>query len=206
MRTNAGADFQALLMGGNIAGVSGTTSSAPTATTVTDTTQAWTTNQWANKVVVMGAVYGVVVSNTATVITVDRWYSAASPQGPAGTTPGTGTYTVAASSPSAWWIGLSTNTTAPAATDTTLFGELAASGGGLVRAVCTYAHTAGTTSYTLTHTWTAASADGASNTIEKIGVFNAAYPNGVLLFETAVPSSPTLVPGDQITVTETVNI
>jgi hypothetical protein len=103
------------------------------------------------------------------------------------------------------YIALSTNTTVPAATDTTLAGELNNAGGGLNRAQATYAHTAGTSSYTLTKTFTANSSDGASNTIEKIGVFNAAS-SGTMFLETAVPSPPTLVAGDQLTITENVSI
>jgi hypothetical protein len=112
---------------------------------------------------------------------------------------GTGTYAPAN------YIALSTNATAPASGDTTLAGELNNASGGLNRAQATYAHTAGTSSYTLTKTFTANSNDGASNTIQKIGVFNAASV-GTLVFETAVPSPPTLVSGDQITITETVSI
>ena len=99
------------------------------------------------------------------------------------------------------YIGLTENATAPADADTALAGELSA--GGFARAQAAYAHTAGATNYTLTKTFT--SSDGTARTINKIGVFNAAAA-GVMAFETAVPSPPTLVSGDQLTITETVNI
>lgn len=99
------------------------------------------------------------------------------------------------------YIALSTDGTAPAAGDTTLTSELV--GSGLQRAQATYAHTAGTNTYTLTKAFT--SSDGTSRTINKIGIFNASS-TGTLVFETAVSSPPTLVSGDQLTVTETVTM
>jgi hypothetical protein len=99
------------------------------------------------------------------------------------------------------YMGLSTDATAPGATDTTLASELTASG--LGRAQATYAHTASSGTYTLSKTFT--SADATPRTIQKIGVFNASSA-GTLVFETALPSPPTLVSGDQLTVTETVSI
>lgn len=108
---------------------------------------------------------------------------------------GTGSYAAAN------YIGLSTDATAPAAADTTLTGELTASG--LGRSQAAYAHTAGATTFTLTKTFT--SSDGTNRTINKVGVFNAASV-GTMVFETAVPSPPTLVSGDSLTVTETVTM
>lgn len=99
------------------------------------------------------------------------------------------------------YIALTENATAPADSDTALAGELTA--GGLGRAQATYAHTAGASTYTLTKTFT--SSDATARTINKVGVLNASS-TGTLVFETAVPSPPTLVSGDQLTVTETVTI
>lgn len=102
------------------------------------------------------------------------------------------------------YIALTENAVAPADADTALTGEL--TGGGLERAIAAFAMTAGATSYTLTKTFT--SSDATARTINKIGVFNAAGPPpaGTMVFETAVPSPPTLVSGDQLTITETVSI
>lgn len=99
------------------------------------------------------------------------------------------------------YIALTENAVAPADADTALAGELTA--GGLGRAIATYAHTAGASTYTLTKTFT--SSDATARTINKAGVFNASS-GGTMVFETAVPSPPTLVSGDQLTITETVTI
>lgn len=99
------------------------------------------------------------------------------------------------------YIAVTENAVAPADSDTALAGEL--TGGGFTRAIAAYAHTAGATSYTLTKTFT--SSDGSARTINKMAVFNASTA-GTMVFETLVPSPPTLVSGDQLTLTETVNI
>lgn len=112
---------------------------------------------------------------------------------------GTGAYA------SACYIALTEGVAAPADTDTVLTGELNAAGGGLNRAQAIYAHTAGASSYTLTKAFTMAAADGSTRTPAKIGVFNAAS-TGTMVFETAIPSPPVMTPGDQVTITETVNI
>lgn len=114
-----------------------------------------------------------------------------------GDTASTGTGTYAAAN----YIALTTDATTPALTDTTLTSELTASGLGRAQAV--YAHTGGTLTYTLTKTFT--SSDATPRTINKIGVFNA-VSTGTLVFATAVPSPPTLVSGDSLTITETVDI
>jgi hypothetical protein len=114
-----------------------------------------------------------------------------------GDTASTGTGSYAAAN----WIALTTDATAPAVGDTTLTSELTLSGLGRAQAV--YAHTAAATTYTLTKTFT--SSDGTNRTINKVGVFNASSA-GTLVFETAVPTPPTLVSGDSLTVTETVSI
>jgi len=108
---------------------------------------------------------------------------------------GTGVYAPAR------FIAVTENATAPADGDTALAGELSA--GGFIRATAAYAHTNGASTYTLTITFT--SSDASARTIQKVGVFNAAT-TGTMVFETAVPSPPTLVSGDQLTITETVTI
>lgn len=99
-------------------------------------------------------------------------------------------------------IALTADATAPALGDTTLTGEI--SGDGLSRALATFQHAGGgATSYTLTHTFT--KTGGASVTIRKAGCFNAAS-GGSLVFETLFADPATLVTGDELTVTWTVNI
>jgi hypothetical protein len=99
------------------------------------------------------------------------------------------------------YIALTTDATAPAAGDTTLASELTANG--LQRQQATYAHTTGAATYTLSKTFT--STDPTARTINKIAVFNAAAA-GTMVFETLLPSPPTLVSGDTLTITETVNL
>ena len=100
------------------------------------------------------------------------------------------------------YIAMTANNTAPAVADTTLAGEFAAASGGLNRVIGTYAHTAGTGTTTVTKTFTANANDGASNTINKAGLFNLSAA-GVLVLETVMPNPPTLVASDSITVTWT---
>lgn len=104
------------------------------------------------------------------------------------------------------YIALTANATGPAAGDTTLTAEIVTSGGGLIRKQAAYAHTAGTTSYTLTATFIGNGSDAYPVTPAKIGVFNLAAA-GSLVFETLIPSPPTLAAsGDAITITETVSL
>ncbi len=104
------------------------------------------------------------------------------------------------------WMGLTANSAAPAAGDTTLTGEIATAGGGLVRAAGAYAHTAGTNTYTVTNAFTANGSDALPVTVAKIGVFTAASA-GTLVFETLLSATATLsASGDQLTVTQTVTL
>jgi hypothetical protein len=200
MRVNAGADFQSRVMGGDTLGDSGT-STGTTATTLTDSGKAWTVNGYTGHVVVTASTYGVVASNTATALTIDKWYTAGSPGGAAASTPGTGVYVLLPGGQPAFWMAVTTDSAAPGATDTTLASEL--SGSGWTRAVATYAHTTAASSYTLTKTFT--SADGTSRTLNKMAILNSST-GGTMVFESAIPFPPTLVSGDTITITETVNI
>lgn len=97
------------------------------------------------------------------------------------------------------YIGVTANTTAPSAGSTALTGEITS--GTLTRALATYAHTVGTATYTLTKTFTS----DQTVTIAKIGVFQGASA-GVLVFETLLNATATLVSGDQLQVTETVTV
>jgi hypothetical protein len=104
------------------------------------------------------------------------------------------------------YLALTANSADPVATDTTLTGEITTAGGGLVRAQATYAHTNGTSTYTLTKTFTANGSDSLPVTIAKIGVLNATSA-GTLAFETKPASPATLnASGDATTITETVTL
>lgn len=104
------------------------------------------------------------------------------------------------------YIGLTANSTAPSAGNTSLAGEITTAGGGLIRAQATFAHTNGTSTYTLTKTFTANGSDALPVTVNKIGVFNAST-SGTLGFETLLSSGATLnASGDNLSVTHTVTI
>lgn len=96
-------------------------------------------------------------------------------------------------------IGLSSDSTAPAATDTTLTGEI--SGNGLDRAQGTYSHTAGTNTFSVQEVF---SASGTVNGIQKTGLFTASS-GGTMMAENTF-SSVNLISGDQLTVTWTITI
>ncbi len=104
------------------------------------------------------------------------------------------------------YLALTANSSAPAAGDTTLTGEITTASGGLIRAQATYAHTTGASTYTLTKTFTANGSDSLPVTVAKVGVFNASssglMPWSSLLSPTAVFSAS----GDSTTITETITI
>lgn len=209
MKTNNGQDKQALcLAGGTQAGTSGT-ATATTATSLTNSGASWTTNQWAGKLVVAGTAYGVIISNTATALTIDRWYAPATPTGSAASTPsGTSTYTVLGGAAPVFYMALTANSTAPAATDTALTAEITTAGGGLIRQAAAYAHTTGASTYTLTGTFTANGSDSLPVTVAKIGTFDTLTgATGVMLHETLLSATATLsASGDALTVTQTVTM
>lgn len=96
------------------------------------------------------------------------------------------------------YIALTSNATAPNATDTALANEATA---GLARVqASTISHTAGTNTYSLQKTFTS----DQSITINKIGIFNASS-TGTIVFETTITAA-TLVSGDQLQITETVTM
>jgi hypothetical protein len=191
-------------MGGDLAGVAGTATST-SATSLTDTGASFGT--LTGHMVVAAGVYGVITSNTGTVLTIDRWYSPASPGGSAGSTPaGTSAYVVVPGQAPYWYMALTANASAASATDTTLTGEITTAGGGLIRKLATYAHTTGAASYSLAATFTANGSDALPVTIAKIGIFNS-ISSGRMQFETLLSATATLsASGDSVTVTDTVSL
>ena len=104
-----------------------------------------------------------------------------------------------ASSAGANFVALSSDGTAPAATDTSLAGEI--TGSGLDRAQGTYSHTPGTNTFTIVKGF---NATGTVNDIQKAGLFTAAS-GGTMLAENTF-GSVNLISGDQLTITWTVTI
>ena len=107
---------------------------------------------------------------------------------------GTGSYAPA------YWMGLTADAAVPAIGDATLQDEITS--GSLARAQVVFAHTSGAQSYTLTRSITS----DQSVTLRKLGIFTAASPGGVLVFEASIPEPPAMVPGDQIQITHTVQL
>jgi hypothetical protein len=99
------------------------------------------------------------------------------------------------------YIAVTANATAAAAGDTTLTAEETTNG--LARAAGTFAYNAGGPNYTLSKTFTYSG--GSPITLAKAAMFNASSA-GTMVFEAVFGSTATLVNGDQITVTWTVNI
>lgn len=183
------------------------TATSTTATSLTRTGATWTTNAWTGHLVIAASgVYGVILSNTATVLTIDAWSNPATPGGAAGTTPaGTTVYAIAPGQAPAWFTALTANVTAPALTDTALTGEITTAGGGLIRKISAVAHTASAASYTLTTAFTANGSDALPVTVGKIGVFLSLVGASRMPFTTLLNATATLsASGDQLTTTNTV--
>ncbi len=100
----------------------------------------------------------------------------------------------------AGYIGLTTNTDSPAATDTTLTGEITTNG--LARAdASTKTHSSGTNSTTIQHTFTAS---GTHTAVQKAALFNAASSGYMAHVNTFTPV--TLQSSDTLQVTWTVTL
>lgn len=204
-KSNAGIDSIANMLG-NPLGFTGTA----TATTATSlTSSGFTASAYIGQMVVAGSVYGVITANTTTVLTVERWVNPASPGGSAGSTPGsTSTFTIVPGQAPAAFMALTANSSAPAGGNTSLTGEITTAGGGLIRKVCSYAHTAGTSTYTEAATFTANGSDSLPVTVAKIGMFpTLTGATGILVFETLMNATATLTAsGDAVTSTQTVTL
>ncbi|HET9613853.1 MAG TPA: hypothetical protein VFP22_03485 [Candidatus Limnocylindrales bacterium] len=206
LRTNNGADVQSGAMGG-LLGVTLGTATSTSATSFTKTAAGWTVDAFKGMRIVVPVtglttepVYGNIGTNSATVITVDQWWTAADG---VGTTPGNSAGLLMPGMAPARFIGLTTDTGAAAAGDSTLASELTTNG--MTRALAAYAHSASATSYTQTKTFTATGSTGA---IHKAGMFTAltTTAGGLMLFETVLNADATLASGDQLALTWTVNI
>lgn len=208
-------DWQSKALGGGPNMFFGATATgnatATTATSMTNSGAAFPTSgqALAGSIVAMGpnasgtgsVAWGVIVSNTATALTIDQWYNPGT--GAAATTPNaTGSYQILPGQFAAPFLAVSSTVFTPANTDTTLNGELTSNG--FTRALGTYAHTAAAGSYSLAHTWTATG----TQTINNEAVLGAVNTTGggVMPFESAEPNPPTLVSGDTLTNTVTITI
>lgn len=217
LRTTAGRDFQSQVMGGGLLDAAQIlTATAATATTVTFSTQAtWATDEHRGKICVVtrnaaGAgsnVYGVILANSTTVITVDKWYSAQDPGGAAATTPdATGAILVCNLGAPCWWMAVTEDTGQTIQnTEIALTAEMAIDG--FVRAMAGYSHTTASTSFALAKTFTSTKASG-SSTLTRMALFNSSRnaTGQFMVFFSAIPSPPVLILNDQVTITDTIDI
>lgn len=217
LRTNVGGTWQAnLMMGSTVMGYQGT-ATATSATSLTDTSAAWTTNEWAGFCVgAAGTTYGSIVSNTATVLTIDKWYAPATPGGAAAATPAaTASFEIRGLAP-AWWLGVTTTAVSPSSTDTTLSGELTANGfarafaGGPLASGTGVALTSPTATASTTQTFSYTegvqfTATGSETGIQAAALFTAdsTTAGGIMVFENTF-SSVNVISGDVLTVTWTI--
>lgn len=106
----------------------------------------------------------------------------------------------------AQYMAISANATAPAAGDTTLTGEIATAGGGLVRKAFTYGHTPGASTSTASATFTANGSDSLGTPVDvaKMALFNAAS-SGAMPWETLLSTTARIsVAGDAVGCTDTI--
>jgi hypothetical protein len=173
------------------------------ATSLTDTGEAWTTDQFKGWTVIAEEttntpVFGNIGSNSATVLTIDAWRNA---DDSAGTTPGTTANYSIYPTIRPRYMALTENAGAAAATDTALTGELTT--GGCSRALATYAHTGGTSTYTMAKTFSVTASFPA---IHKGALFTASNTTaaGVMPFEAVLNADANVINGDSLAVTATV--
>lgn len=201
-------DWQSHLMAGSYnIGESGT-ATATTATSLTNSGASFptTNNGYKGHVIVASSdagsiAYGVITNNTGTVITVDKWYVAATPSGAAATTPAaTSKYMILPGQAPAWWITLGETSAGSAASDTSVPNEITTDG--LGRSVwTTYAHTSGATSYSVSKVFTATG----SHTVYRAALLNASS-SGAMPFESDLSATAVMISGDTLTITVTVSI
>lgn len=209
LHTNVGVAQMSQAIGGGSTGTTGT-ATATSATSLTNSGASWATNAWAGYIVIAGGVFGVVVSNTATVLTIDQWY-ALPETGSAGSTPsGTTVYAIIPGGRlSSWYMGITTTNITPAVTDTSLSGEATANG--MARKLATYtvtsAASSGAETFTLAATYTYSTSG--SLTFYALGLFTSAVKSDTtdtMCYETSFSSSATVQNnGDQLTVTDTLS-
>lgn len=143
-------------------------------------------------------VYGNIGSNSATVLTIDQWWNAADG---AGTTPAaTNGYMVVPSS-TPRFMGLTENAAAASATNTLLTGEITT--GGCNRQLATFAHTAGTSTYTASKTFSVTATFPA---IHRGALFTAMNTTaaGIMTFEAVLNADASVINGDSLAVTATI--
>lgn len=205
-------------------------STGTSGTTITGTGSVWTASNLATPTLgaagcrvycnanttTLPTVWGNVISNTTNVLTVDKWWKHAAAAGGStsnppitGTTPTSGDAFVLAPGGlgSVQFMGMTTNASAAAATNTALTGEVTSNGGD--RAFVAFARgsnpSGGSGSITLSKAF---SITGTITAIHRGGLFSALSAAGAdpLIFETVFNADATVVNGDTLTPTWTATL
>ncbi len=214
--TNIGRDWMASAIGGFI-GAGVTTASPATATSATSLTATGTPFTASNLAtpqlglagqrvyapvtgITTAPVYGNIISNTSSVLTIDKWWNVSDGTG---TTPAsTNAFIVGPGGlASVRFMGITADASAASAANTTLASEQTANG--LGRALATYAHTMGAATFTLQKAF---SPSGTVASLHRIGLFAALSAAGAdpLIFEAVLNSDASVINGDTLTCTDTI--
>lgn len=200
---NGGRDMLAGGWGGAAGfGVSGTIATASSPTSITATSTPFVASAYIGQIVVAeestnAPVWGVIVSNTTSVLTIDGWKNG---DGSSGNTPGsTANYLILPGTAPYRYMALTTDSSAASASSTSLTSEITTNGGG--RALATYAHTLGASTFTLSKTFTIT---GTLTAIHRVGLFQLSTASSAVLgFEVVLSADATVVNGDSLAVTYT---
>jgi hypothetical protein len=217
--TNIGRDW----LCGNIGGfpaagntVAANISTGVSSTSITGTGSVWTASNLATPQLGLAGmrvyaapntstnpvVYGNIISNTTNVLTIDKWWKA---DDVTGTTPTSGDAFIIAPGgmAAARFMALTTNSSAASASNTVLASEITTNGGS--RALATYAHTFGASTFTLQKAF---SISGTLTAIHRMGLFTALSAAGAdpMIFETVLNQDATVGNGDTLTVTDTLTV
>lgn len=215
MRVAIGRDIESDSLLGFVTGYKGTSTTAPTATTYTTDGVNIPVNSVVGRIIIAVGVFGIIQSNTSaanSVVTIDRWYDVAALPATVGTaaagTPAVGTWQILPGNGPGAYMGLTATATAPSDGDTVLTGEIATAGGGLIRALGTYAHTAAGTTTTLTKTWTCNGTDTLPVTVAQVAVFQGVVVAASrMIFRTLLNATMTFsLSGDSGQVTHTTTL
>ena len=214
-RVAVGRDIQSDALLGFVQRYSGTTATAPTATTFTTDAVNIPLNSVVGLAICTGTRFGIIQSNTSatnSVLTIDRWYDAAALPATVGTaaasTPAAGAWQILPGNVPGAYMALTATATTAVDGDTALTGEIATASGGLIRSLATYAHTAAGTTTTLTKTFTANGSDSLPVTVAQIGVFQGVVVAASrMIFRTLLNATMAFsLSGDQGQVTHTTTL
>ena len=200
---NGGRDMLAAAWGGQAGfGVTGTIATASAATTLTATATPFVASAYIGQIVIAeettnAPVWGVIISNTSSVLTIDGWKNG---DGSAGTTPGaTANYQIIPGSAPFRYVALTENSGAASAASTALTGELTT--GSCGRALATFAHTLGAATFTLAKTFSVTASFPA---IHRCGLFQVSTASSSLLgFEVVLSADANVISGDTLALTYT---